>query len=299
MAGSIALIKASDGTGNASVATVQSTRSPGSTTLTVDTVDNIPATFYGTMGTPHTFTDPVTSETITVISEATAVDFKGHVSTTHLEIDAIAPGQTDLGSEVGDIIIIKPTTEWADNVADVLDEEHEDDGTHKSLTIAQPSTGQASTITPSGADANIDLKLIPKGTGRVEVNGAGAPATNTVSTSETTTSTSFTDLATSGPAATVTIGNSGIAIVILTCASSNSGTGRNYMGFAASGANTIAAADTKALYYQSFAAGSQGRQSVAILLTGLTPGSTTFTSKYRVSATTGTFFDRNIAVIAL
>lgn len=132
---SIKLLRASDGTGSASVATVQSVRSAGATTLVVDTVENIPAYFMASMGTPHTFTDPVTSETITVISEATAVDFKGHVNSTNLEIDGIAPGFTDAGSAVGDIVIIKPTTEWADELADILDVSHNDDGTFKNDSI--------------------------------------------------------------------------------------------------------------------------------------------------------------------
>lgn len=89
----------------------------------------------GSMGTPHTFIDPVTSEEITVISEATAVDFSGHVDGVNLEIDDIAPGYSDLGSEIGDIIIIRPTTQWGDNVADVLDVSHENDGTLKDDTV--------------------------------------------------------------------------------------------------------------------------------------------------------------------
>ena len=128
---SINLIKASDGTGNASTATVQTVRNSGVTTIIVDTVNNIPATFMGSMGTPHTFVDPVTSEEITVISEATAVDFTGHVSGANLEIDSIAPGYTDLGSAVGDIIVIRPTTEWANNIATVLAVAHNLDGTLK------------------------------------------------------------------------------------------------------------------------------------------------------------------------
>lgn len=124
----LAAIKASDGSGNASVATVQSSRSPGATTLSVDTTTGIPTTFFGTMGTPHTFTDPVTSETITVISEATAVDFYGHVDAGNLQIDTIAPGYTDAGSEVGDIIVIRPTTQYADNLADALAVAHANDG---------------------------------------------------------------------------------------------------------------------------------------------------------------------------
>lgn len=127
---SIQKLKGSNGSGNANLATVQSTRSPGATTIVVDTVLDInPAGFMATMGTPHTFTDPVTSEVITVISEATAVDFSGHVSGSSLEIDTIAPGYTDEGSAIGDIVIIRPTTQWANEVAAVLAVSHNDDGT--------------------------------------------------------------------------------------------------------------------------------------------------------------------------
>lgn len=151
---SINLIKASDGTGNASTATVQTVRNSGVTTIIVDTVNNIPATFMGSMGTPHTFVDPVTSEEITVISEATAVDFTGHVSGANLEIDSIAPGYTDLGSAVGDIIVIRPTTAWADNIATVLAVAHSDTGaiTNASVTTAKQtvssgtSSGMMSTV---------------------------------------------------------------------------------------------------------------------------------------------------------
>lgn len=132
---SIDKLRASDGSGNASVATVQSTRSGGASTIDVDTVLGINTNFFGTMGTPHTFTDPITSETITVISEATAVDFSGHVDGSNLEIDAIAPGYTDNGSAVGDIVIIRPTTSYANNIADVLDVAHNDDGTIKNDAI--------------------------------------------------------------------------------------------------------------------------------------------------------------------
>lgn len=134
---SINRIRASDGSGNASLATVQSTRAPLASTINVDTVASIPDEFVGSMGTPHTFTDPITSETITVISEATCVDFKGHVDGADLEIDEISPGYTDLGSEIGDIIIIRPTTAYADNVADVLDVSHDDDGTIKKAAVVE------------------------------------------------------------------------------------------------------------------------------------------------------------------
>ena len=153
---SINLIKASDGTGNASTATVQTVRNSGVTTIIVDTVNNIPATFMGSMGTPHTFVDPVTSEEITVISEATAVDFTGHVSGANLEIDSIAPGYTDLGSAISDIVVIRPTTDWANNVADVLLVSHDNDGTLKAGAVDNAAVLASDVVeTAKIKDANV------------------------------------------------------------------------------------------------------------------------------------------------
>lgn len=135
IAASINRIKASDDSAPASVATVQSTRIAPATTIVVDTVAGWPAYFVATMGTPHTFTDPVTSEEITVISEATAKDFAGHVDAGNLVIDSMAPGFTDTGSAVGDVIILKPTTAWADNIARTLAVSHEDTGALKAQAI--------------------------------------------------------------------------------------------------------------------------------------------------------------------
>lgn len=149
---SIEQIKASDGSGNANVATVQSSRAPAATTIIVDTVLGInPTSFAGTMGTPHTFTDPITSEEITVISEATAVDFVGHVDGSNLEIDTIAPGYVDNGSEVGDIIVIRPTTQWGDNVAEVLEVTLEDDGELKPDAPINSPQGSLALVTPVGS----------------------------------------------------------------------------------------------------------------------------------------------------
>lgn len=134
---SIDALRASDGSENANLATVQSTRAALATTISVDTVTGWPDNFYASMGTPHTFVDPVTSETITVISEDTAVDFKGHIDGGNIEIDTIAPGYTDGGSAVGDIVIVKPTTQWADDVADVLSQAHNDDGSIKDDAVTE------------------------------------------------------------------------------------------------------------------------------------------------------------------
>lgn len=142
---SLLYAKGSDGLANASLMTVTNTRSPGASTIITNTVANAPSYFFGSMGTPHTFTDPVTGETITVISDATAVDFAGHIDSGHVEIISIAPGYTDLGSQVGDIIVIRPITEWANNIFNVLNAEHKDDGAHKAVTADSIVVAGAST----------------------------------------------------------------------------------------------------------------------------------------------------------
>lgn len=115
--------------------TVQTLRNAGASTIVVNTTSGAPTGgFFASMGTPHTFTDPQTGETVTIISDATAVDFAGHITAGNVVIDAIAPGQTDLGSKVGDVIVIRPLTEWSNNLYNILAQEHADDGKHNNIT---------------------------------------------------------------------------------------------------------------------------------------------------------------------
>jgi len=119
----------------------------------------------------------------------------------------------------------------------------------------------------------------------------------TVDTSETTASASFTDLATGGPAVTVTTGPS--AMVFLTAKVLNSAGVSSFMGHAVSGATTIAAADSNSLIVDP-GASNQVRTTVLAFRDGdLTPGSNTFTAKYRVDSGTGTYVNRRIVVIPL
>lgn len=127
-----------------------------------------------------------------------------------------------------------------------------------------------------------------------EITGA------TVATSETTTSTTYTDLTTSGPAVTMTVGPSGSVLLTLSADMVNN-TINQYalMGYAVSGATTTAAADTRALLVNTAFAGQEAAFSRVFRITGLTPGSTTFTAKYRVTAGTGTFIGRELIVIPI
>lgn len=120
------------------------------------------------------------------------------------------------------------------------------------------------------------------------------PSTQTVATSQTTTSGTFTDLATAGPAVTVTTGT--MALVALRCQMSNSGASASVMGFAVSGATTVAASLEDAI---SNVGTNEVRIGASFLVTGLTAGSNTFTAKYMVGGGTSTFSGRDIIVIPL
>ena len=121
-------------------------------------------------------------------------------------------------------------------------------------------------------------------------------ANATVATSQTTTSTSYTDLATAGPAVTLTTGTK--ALVIVTTTLFNNGIQNMWASYAVSGSTTIAASDTVAIQWTN-PASYRFRLSAASRLTTLTAGSNTFTMKYRVDAGTGTYLDREIIVIDL
>ena len=120
----------------------------------------------------------------------------------------------------------------------------------------------------------------------------------TVATSQTTTSTSFTDLATAGPeAASVTTGVR--AVVWLTAhLINNTVTAACVMGYAVSGATTTAANDSDSLAFE-FPTANLAIRASWIGFATLTAGVNTFTAKYRVTAGTGTFIGRRLAVIAL
>jgi hypothetical protein len=144
----------------------------------------------------------------------------------------------------------------------------------------------------------------------VSINGNGAlsgvtatssgifpnSVTATVATGQTTTSATYVDLATVGPSVTVTTGTK--ALVILTTQLGNDAAlGWASMGFAVSGATTLAAAQATAVSGRANA-DFISQMSATYLVTGLTAGSNTFTAKYqRLSLGTSTFTNRVITVI--
>lgn len=123
--------------------------------------------------------------------------------------------------------------------------------------------------------------------------------TDTVLTVEQTMATSFADLATFGPSVTVTTGP--FAWVFIHTQLENTGGGSTFAGVEVSGATSISGALNRSVNLRG-AAGVRLGASTFMLFEGgliLTPGSNTFTMKYRVSSGEGTFGDRRLSVIPL
>lgn len=122
------LINASNGSGEAAKAVVTAIRSSGSTTIQVDSVLNWPTKFIATAGKvlPNGTLDP----TKTIV-------FRGHKDGSNIAIDGLAPGYTDVGNSAGDIVVIKPTTRWADELSAIIGVAHNNDGTLKSSVVTQ------------------------------------------------------------------------------------------------------------------------------------------------------------------
>lgn len=120
--------------------------------------------------------------------------------------------------------------------------------------------------------------------------------------SGTTTSTTYTDLdapAAIGPSVTLETGPN--AILFYHCSVSNSGTGSARMSVEVTGASSIGTAINRSIGIIN-APGSAVEVGDAVYYAGgltLTPGTNTFTCKYRVSASTGTFNNRRIIVFPL
>lgn len=174
--------------------------------------------------------------------------------------------------------------------------------TNKTLTsptITNPSITNATitadtvagfTTTNSGSIYGIPVAAAKIGIANITTTASSA----LVDTSETTTSTSFSDLATTTDTVTATVGADGLLQISISAFISNSGSNSSSVGFALSGANTMAAADNLSLFWIGTNPLGIG---ASFLLNGLTAGSTTVKMKYKVSAGTGTFSHRRVAAI--
>ena len=149
-------------------------------------------------------------------------------------------------------------------------------------------TGPAKATTTSGLivsnGANILAERIPDGD--VE--------TGSVNTA----STSYVYLAPSPQVANATTGTK--AIVLWSAGISNSTAGAiSYASFDITGATTASSGDSLSVAFESSAASDFATIGNAMLHTGLTAGSNTFTMQHRVTAGTGTYINRRLMVIPL
>jgi hypothetical protein len=114
-----------------------------------------------------------------------------------------------------------------------------------------------------------------------------------------TSSTTYVNATTVGPTVTVTTGVQAF-VHLYSFISSNVASTYALYGFDVTGATTQAVNDNRALYVATFTAGVGMASSATILVTGLTPGSNTFTVKYKViGAVTATFDHRRLSVFPL
>lgn len=101
-------LQVSDGTGDAALMHITADRVTGGSTIAVDSISNVPAKFIATTGTllANGFIDPSTKK-----------DFFGHLDGSSIAIDAFVAGSTDNGNSIGEVLVIKPNTDWANLVA--------------------------------------------------------------------------------------------------------------------------------------------------------------------------------------
>jgi hypothetical protein len=124
------------------------------------------------------------------------------------------------------------------------------------------------------------------------------PAAAQVSALETRSSTTYGNLATVGPSVTVTHGT--YAIIFWSARFFNSLTDADtHMSWEMSGSNVRAADDFFNIRQDGVNANSPWRVGGVDVHQALTPGTTTFTAKYRVDSGTGSWQDRFIGVIPL
>lgn len=114
----IQLIRGSNGNGPAARPVVTAARSSGSLTIKVNSTTNLPTRFIGTWGKLNQETGKLVSSTIR--------DFYGQLNGSDIDLVRMADGFTDDGNEIGDVIVLKPNTDWTHNLADVIQKQADD-----------------------------------------------------------------------------------------------------------------------------------------------------------------------------
>jgi hypothetical protein len=166
------------------------------------------------------------------------------------------------------------------------------------VNFAAGQTIANASVIPGDSNGNVGFLAYTPIDIVVDINGyytpavAYSPVGTTVATLESTTSSSWTDLTTVGPAVTVTVPASGNVLVTLSATASPSVAAG--MGFQISGCSNVSPGNGNQLI---LAGGTLSQDSWTGFVSGLNPGSCTFTAKY-ISRNGGTslFSSRRIIV---
>lgn len=124
------------------------------------------------------------------------------------------------------------------------------------------------------------------------------PTNAEVSTSETTSTTSYTNLATVGPTVTVATGTKAM-VWFNAWMGSDTLNIQSFVSVDVTGSTSIAASDNWAMILDGVAANNFCQFSRCHMFTTLTPGSNTFTMKYKAGAGISTFQRRELIVLPL
>ena len=190
--------------------------------------------------------------------------------------------QTQIDSKIGSASAINPTI--VDAKGDIIAATAAD-------TVARLAVGSNNTVLTADSSTATGLKW-------AAVSASPASATAEVTANESTSSSSYTNLATTGPSVTITTGTKALVTVTCFMQQNSSSGGYGYMSFDVTGASSISASDTRAVYNRMVYSSDDGmRASVTTLVTGLTAGSNTFTAKYKSSPSTTSFNNRSIIVV--
>jgi hypothetical protein len=161
-------------------------------------------------------------------------------------------------------------------------------------TPARLAVGTNGQVLTADSTASTGLKWASAAGGSFNTGSA------TVATGEATTSTSYVAL-TTALAVTVTTGTKALVSIGSRFGNGATANTSQYMGFAVSGASTVAASDQYAIGYNYFGStvNYQPVQNGTFLVTGLTAGSNTFSTRYRTNGDSLTFTNRIISVVDL
>jgi len=160
-------------------------------------------------------------------------------------------------------------------------------------TFSKLTVGANNTVLTADSGEATGLKW------QTPASGAPTSATALVSAYQGTTSTSYTDLATAGPAVTLTTGTKALVIMSAYILNDNAG-GESWFGCTISGATSITAIDANGGGMAQAVSNEWFKFSVVKTYTSLTAGSNTFTMKYHKDGSgTSNYADREITVIDL